>query len=127
MLTVAGFQVPVIPLFEVNGKTGAAAPEQMVIAVKDGMVLEPTVTVIVAIVAHCPIVGVKVYVPVAVLLTIAGFQEPVIPSFEVPGNNGAVAPVQMAWAIVKVGVTVGVTVTVRLVGEAHCPAVGAKE
>jgi hypothetical protein len=29
LLTVAGVQVPVIPLFEVAGSTGAVAPEQI--------------------------------------------------------------------------------------------------
>ena len=42
--------------------------------------------------AHCPAVGVKVYVPVEVLLTVAGAQVPVIPLVDVVGRIGAVAP-----------------------------------
>ena len=56
---IAGFQIPVRPLLEVVGRIGASAPEQMVIAVKVGTMLEPTVTVTVAFPAHCPDVGVK--------------------------------------------------------------------
>ena len=52
LLTVAGIQVPVIPLEEVNGKIGAVAPVQIAIAVKVGTVLDPTVTVTDAVVAH---------------------------------------------------------------------------
>ena len=52
-----------------------------------------TLTIIVAFVAHCPAVGVKVYVVVAILL-IAGDQFPVIPFVELVGNAGIVAPEQ---------------------------------
>ena len=52
LLTVAGFQVPVIPLLEAAGSVGAIAPEQMVISVKVGAMPEPTVTVNVAVPAH---------------------------------------------------------------------------
>ena len=52
-----------------------------------------TVTIIVAVVAHCPAVGVKVYVVVAILL-IAGDHVPVNPSIEVVGNAGIVDPEQ---------------------------------
>jgi hypothetical protein len=63
LLTVAGLHVPVIPLEEVPGNTGALDPEQIVVAVpklKVGVVLEPTVTVNVVLVAHCPAEGVNV-------------------------------------------------------------------
>jgi hypothetical protein len=61
LFTVAGLQVPVMPLLEVVGSTGAIDPEQIgAIAVKDGMILLVTVTVSVAVVAHCPAVGVNV-------------------------------------------------------------------
>ena len=66
------------------------------------------------------------YVAVFVLLTIAGFQVPVIPSFEVSGRIGARAPVQIAVASVNVGVTFGLTVTERVTVVAHCPASGVK-
>ena len=39
--------------------------------------------------------GVNSYVPVVVLLTVAGNQVPEIPLFEFGGNTGAVEPVQI--------------------------------
>ena len=61
MLTVAGFQVPVIPLFDVSGKIGLVAPEHIeAMAVKLGVRIGLTVTSSVAVVAHCPSSGVKV-------------------------------------------------------------------
>jgi hypothetical protein len=76
---VAGLHVPEMPFVEVVGKTGAALPLQKAgIAVKAGIVpAAVTVTVKVAGVAHCPVFGVNVYVPVLVLLTVAGLQVPV--------------------------------------------------
>ena len=56
----------------------------------------------VAVLAHCPTDGVKVYVVVAVLL-IAGLQVPVMPLFEVVGKVN-VPPLQIAATWVKVGV-----------------------
>ena len=57
----AGDQVPVIPLFDVVGNADSVAPEQMdVINVKVGVTVGFTVIVIVAVVAHCPAVGVNV-------------------------------------------------------------------
>ena len=53
-----------------------------------------------------------------------GLQVPVIPSFEVVGNAGIVAPLQNGPTGAKVGVTFGVMVIVRFVGLAHSPAVG---
>ena len=58
---MAGDQVPVIPLFEVVGSTGATVPVQIgFIAVNVGIILELTVTSKVAAVAHWPAVGVNV-------------------------------------------------------------------
>jgi hypothetical protein len=51
--------------------------------------------VIVAIVAHCPAVGVNVYV-VVVLLFNAGDHVPVIPLLDVVGKALKVAPEQIA-------------------------------
>jgi hypothetical protein len=62
---------------------------------------------------------VNVYVPVAVLLTVAGDQVPVIPSMELEGSVGAVDPAQIAAMAAKVGVVLGVTVTVNVVVVAH--------
>ena len=61
VLFKAGDHVPVIPLFEVAGKADKAAPEQIgATVVKVGVILELTVIVNVAVVAHCPAVGVNV-------------------------------------------------------------------
>ena len=51
------------------------------------------VTVLVCVVAHCPAVGVKVYVVVEVLL-ITGDQVPEIPFIELVGSGDIVAPMQ---------------------------------
>ncbi|HLO38262.1 MAG TPA: hypothetical protein VK173_07230, partial [Lacibacter sp.] len=75
---------------------GTNAPSFTVIfdgTVTVGMVL--TCTVYVAVVAQEPGVGVKVYVPFAVLLTIAGLHVPVTALLDVVGNVGTVAPIQM--------------------------------
>jgi len=62
LLTVAGFQVPVIKLFEVVGKTGLVEPKQIgAISVKFGVIFGFTMMVKLAgVTAHCPAVGVKV-------------------------------------------------------------------
>jgi hypothetical protein len=66
-------------------------------------------------VAHCPALGVKIYVPLMVLLTVAGFQVPVIPLIEVVDKIGAVAPLQIGAIGRKLGVILGVTVTLVVV------------
>jgi len=68
--------------------------------------------------------GVKVYVPVAVLLTIAGLHVPLMPLVEVVGNTGAVLPAHIAAMGAKLVVNIGLTVTVIVVGTAHEPATG---
>ncbi len=61
MLTVAGDQVPVIPLVEVVGKLGAGSPLQIgPITLNVGVSFGLTVKVSVLMLAHCPAVGVKV-------------------------------------------------------------------
>jgi hypothetical protein len=62
LLTVAGFQVPVIELFDVAGKTGLVDPAHIgVIAVNVGVIFGFTTIVIVAgVVVHCPESGLKV-------------------------------------------------------------------
>ena len=64
--------------------------------------------------------------PLAVLLTTAGFHVPVMPLLEVVGNKGTVPPKQIVSELPKlnVGVTLGVTVTVNVVVVAQRPAVG---
>ena len=61
LFTVAGLHVPVIPLLDVVGNTGATEPEQIgAIAVNVGVIIGLTVTVNVVVVAHNPAVGVNV-------------------------------------------------------------------
>ena len=59
--------------------------------------------------------------PVAVLLTVAGLHVPVIPLSDVPGKVGTVPFSQMVSVVpkAKVGVMFGLTVTVKVVGNAH--------
>jgi hypothetical protein len=106
LLTAAGDQVPVIPLSEVVGSTGAADPLQMAAtAAKVGVICAFTVTDSMLVFAHCPAAGVKVYVPEVVLLTVAGNHVPVIPLREVVGSTGAADPLQIGATAAKVGVT----------------------
>jgi len=51
---------------------------------------------------------------------------PVIPLREVVGNGDNADPEQIAGTEAKVGVMLGLTVMVRVVVVAHCPAVGIK-
>ena len=61
ILLTAGAHVPVIPLLDVVGRTGAADPLQIEgTAVKVGVIKGLTVTVSVVVVAQSPAVGVKV-------------------------------------------------------------------
>ena len=61
VLFKAGAHVPVMPLLEVVGKAVNVAPEQIgATAVKVGVTFGLTVMVKVAVVAHCPAVGVNV-------------------------------------------------------------------
>ena len=60
---------------------------------------------------------------VAVLLS-AGAQVPVMPLLEVVGNAVNVPPEQIGATALKVGVMFGLTVIVRVVVVAHCPAAG---
>ena len=123
MLSKAGDQVPVTPLFEVVGIAKEVPEQTAATCVNVVVTLGFTVIVIVTIVAHNPTVGVNVYVVVAVLL-IAGDQVPVIPLFDVVGNADKVAPEQIEFTCVNVGVTFGLTVTVIVDCVAHTPVVG---
>jgi hypothetical protein len=61
VLSKAGAQLPVKPLVEVVGSGDKVAPEHIgATAVNVGVTFGLTVIVIVAVVAHCPAVGVKV-------------------------------------------------------------------
>jgi hypothetical protein len=123
-LLITGLHVPLIPFVDVFGKAGIAAPEQYgPNAVKVGVVVGLTVIVIVALLAHCPAVGVNVYVVVVVLL-IAGLHVPVIPFVDVAGNAGIAAPEQYGPIAANEGVILGFIVIVSVVVLAHSPAVG---
>lgn len=129
----AGDQVPVTPFDEVVGNAGAANPEQKV-ALLPGKPLNVvvgagvTVTFKVAVVAHCDADGVNVYVPLVVLLIVAGLQVPVKPSIEVAGNAGGGVPAQIGAIGLNVGLVFCTTLTLMLTGvaETHCPAFGTK-
>ncbi|MET3886032.1 uncharacterized membrane protein (DUF485 family) [Chitinophagaceae bacterium OAS944] len=115
-----------IPLLELVGKGDNVAPEQIgATAVNVGITFGLTVIVKVVVVAHCPAPGVNVYVVVAVLLS-AGAQVPVMPLLELVGSGDKVAPEHIGATAVKVGVTFGLTVIVKVVVVAHCPALGVK-
>jgi hypothetical protein len=61
VLSKAGAQVPVMPLLDVVGNGERDAPEHIdATAVNAGVTFGLTVIVIVAVVAHCPAVGVNV-------------------------------------------------------------------
>lgn len=61
LLMTAGDQVPLIPLLEVDGNTGAVAPSQNGgIGLNTGVILGFTLTFKVVCTAHCPPVGVNV-------------------------------------------------------------------
>ena len=115
-----------MPLLELVGNGDKVAPEHIgATAVNVGVTFGLTVIVKVVVVAHCPAVGVKVYVVVAVLLS-AGAHVPVIPLLEVVGNGDKVAPEHIGATAVNVGVTFGLTVIVKVAVVAHCPAAGVK-
>ena len=119
VLSRAGDQLPVMPLVEVVGKADKVPPEQIgATAVNVGVTFGLTVIVKVVVVAHCPGVGVKVYVVVAVLSN-AGDQLPVMPLLEVVGNADSVAPEQIGATAVNVGVMLELTVIVKVVVVAH--------
>lgn len=109
--------MPDIPFDEVEGKT-KDPPEQIGATwLNVGSVGEFTVTVIVAVEAHCPAVGVNVYNVVAVLLK-AGDHVPEIPFKEVVDNE-IEPPEQIGLIWVKVGVTIGFIVIDNVVELAH--------
>ena len=107
MLFKAGAHVPEIPLFDVVGNAIRVAPEQIgATAVKVGITCGLTVIVKVVVVAHCPVLGVKVYVVVVVLFK-AGDHVTEIPLFDVVGNAAIVVPVHIDVTWVNVGIVKG--------------------
>ena len=60
------------------------------------------------------------------VLSNAGDQVPVIPLVDVVGNGVKTVPEQIGATGLKVGVIFGLTVMVKVVVVAHCPAAGVK-
>jgi len=101
------------------GNGANTAPEQIgATALNVGVIFGFTVIVKVVVVAHCPAVGVNVYVVVAVLFS-AGAHVPVIPLLDVVGSAVSVVPEQMGATALKVGAILGLTVMVKVVVVAH--------
>ena len=77
---------------------------------------------------HCPASELNVYVKIpGIEVSInGGFQVPVIELFDVTGRIGLAAPEHIGAIVVKVGVTIGFTVTFKVVVVAHCPLSGVK-
>src|SRR5215218_2836610 len=119
---LAGLHEPVIPLEELLGRAGAVLPWQRgPTALKVGVTRGSIVIERVAVVAHCPAVGVNVYtvVPAVAVLMLAGLHEPVIPLEDDAGRAGAVLPWQRGPIALKVGVIKGLTVTLNVAVVAH--------
>ena len=127
MLTVAGNQVPLILLVEVNGKNGSLLPLQISVrGAKFGIALSIMVCEIEIESAQYSTFGVKVYVPDFVLFIVAGNQVPLIPFVEIEGKIDAILPLQISFSDTKGGSTFFVIVCVIVTVFAHCPAFGVK-
>jgi hypothetical protein len=62
VLSIAGDHVPLIKLVETSGNAANVSPEQIgVTCVNDGVTKGFTVMVMVVLMAHSPVFGVKVY------------------------------------------------------------------
>ena len=109
MLSTAGDQVPEMLFVLVAGRLKASPLQMSAIGLKEGILPDPTFTVIDSEVAHCPRSGVKVYVVVVVLST-AGDHEPVIPFVDVDGKTTA-SPGQISAIGRKSVITASETVT----------------
>ena len=122
----AGDQVPLIAFIEVVGKAASGSPEQIAATgLNVGVVDAFTFIMSVVVVAHCPAVGVKVYVVVARLFN-AGDQVPLIPFVDVVGKAASGSPEQIPATGLNVGVVDEFTFIVSVVVVAHCPTVGVK-
>jgi hypothetical protein len=60
------------------------------------------------------------------VLSRTGAHVPIIPLVDVVGSGESIVPEQIAATGVNAGVTIGLTVIVKVVGVAHWPAVGVK-
>ena len=92
VLSSAGDQVPVIPLFDVVGNAASVAPEQIGATAVNVGVICVVITISIFVTAAQGLVGVNVYVvvPRVVVLITAGLHVPANPLLDVPGNAGAV-------------------------------------
>ena len=122
--TISGDHEPVMKLLDEVGNVGIIPPEQILKVVPKlnvGVVCGVIVTINVVVLAHCPALGVKVYVPLLALSTIAGDHEPVMELLDEVGNAGTVPPEQIVKVVPNenVGVVWGVIVTVKVVEVAH--------
>ena len=108
--TTEGLHEPVIPFVDVLGNTGTVPLSQITRLVPKGKVgVVLCITVIVIVIGNPQVLalGVKVYEPVAVLLTVDGLHVPVIPFNDAGGNIGAVVPSQKGGKGLKVGTNIG--------------------
>jgi uncharacterized membrane protein (Fun14 family) len=131
LLMELGDQEPAILLAELLGNTGTLAPlqtDRLLPKLNVGVILGFTVTERLRVVAHCPLLGVNVYVPDAILLIVAGDQVPAILLAELDGNTGTLAPLQTDKLLPKlnVGTILGFKVTESICVLAHCPLLGVK-
>lgn len=116
--------MPTIALVEVSGNRGTTPPlqiESVVPILNKGVIVGVTVTDKLALLAHWPVSGVKVYVPEFWLSTVAGLHVPVIPFVDVSGNAGTPVPEQIVSVVPKLnaGVIMGFSVTAKEVVVAH--------
>ena len=101
-----------IPFVDVVGNALIVAPTQYgLTAANVGVTIGFTVIVIVCVRAQIPVVGVNVYVVVAVLFN-AGVHVPVMPLLSVVGNGLKLPPAQIGDTAVNTGVAFGVIATV---------------
>ena len=131
LLTIAGFQVPVIPFDDALGKVTTPSPSQIVTLapkVKEGVIFGFTVTVNVVPVTHPLEVAVNTYVPELLGSTTAGFQVPVMPLVDVLGNAGTVPFSQIVSDVpnAKAAITFGITTMFTVTGMPQVPAAGVK-
>ena len=129
VLMAAGLQVPAIPSEDAAGNAGAVAFWQSgPMRAKVGVMLDATTMFILAVEAHCPKSGVKLYteVPMIAVLMVKGFHVPVIPFADAAGKGGATEFWQRVPIGLKTGVMLLVTVMSIVTGTAHWPAYGVK-
>ena len=112
-----------MPFVDVVGKVKLPPLQIAAIGANCVVTVGVTVTVLVTAIAHCPAVGVNVYVVVALLLK-AGLHVPLILLIDVVGN-ATTPPLQIVVSGLTIGLTPGeFTLTVIVAVVAHNPAVG---